>query len=548
MNPYNDIALAAVNELNTRILNRSFTKLQENDEQLFPINNYFPNIWENKWFNGPVAGYDAGYVVWKYTMTSSDFLNQFGNLVYNYAQGNEKLRNYLTQPWDDIISKNPETSAYWALKYENVITGYSEVVSSYYDEQKKEYVNVSKQLFDQLFDYGPKKSHGSNERIQIFISTKDNNKDQLSNTASWKNVVISSQTAFDEYVETELSIMFDEHLANYHFGGLSTMQDVDDNFITKDLSNFNIDEVFNCPRMTSHNTYVNSFGFDYVIDFHKKEYSISIRNKDYKYYKFFRLWNSGYLEHFGTVPCELTHSTDISDYYVTVELNWSYDSKDRKQKTAPIYDYDQDIRFYDSRFTNLNYATGKQEDASNISGVTKYGRYNIVVTPMLFHEDDYYFYSYSQTNQFDDSVSNVSSYSYPNDPLDNIASSYVTVELHHMANDHFCFTKSNTNDLLLDDIVQFYSYYTSGYKIIYEHDYQLANTIVYGISAAYSYTGQPIRPNISVYTKSGAFLSAGIDYDISYADNIARGTATIGISQHLDSKYRGYKVVHFDIV
>ena len=83
------------------------------------------------------------------------------------------------------------------MEYENVISGYNTVVSTYYDSEEGKYKKITKQLFGPLFEYGPKASNASEERIQLYISTIDDNKEYLSNTIAWKNAVISSQGAFD---------------------------------------------------------------------------------------------------------------------------------------------------------------------------------------------------------------------------------------------------------------------------------------------------------------------------------------------------------------
>jgi hypothetical protein len=95
LHQYNDIALSIVSDLNTRLLNMSFSKLAENDTSIIPVNEYTPNIWENKWFNDDtVPGYSKGDSVWKYIMTSSDFLSAYHELIYKYASENELLNGY----------------------------------------------------------------------------------------------------------------------------------------------------------------------------------------------------------------------------------------------------------------------------------------------------------------------------------------------------------------------------------------------------------------------------------------------------------------------
>jgi hypothetical protein len=115
---YNDIALSTVGDLNSRLLNMSFSKLIENDQSIIPINNYIPGIWENKWFNdNTIAGYSIGDIVWKYSMTSAEFLNAYHEHIYNYAVNNSMLNGYFRH--------NPSNYSNEIDKYENVISGYS---------------------------------------------------------------------------------------------------------------------------------------------------------------------------------------------------------------------------------------------------------------------------------------------------------------------------------------------------------------------------------------------------------------------------------------
>jgi hypothetical protein len=103
---YNDIELSVVNDLNSRILNTTFNKLIENDESIIPSNNYIPNIWENKWFNNNVIrGYSKGDAVWKYTMTSSEFINTYHNIIYDYAQNNKLLNGYFRYSRDAYMDE-----------------------------------------------------------------------------------------------------------------------------------------------------------------------------------------------------------------------------------------------------------------------------------------------------------------------------------------------------------------------------------------------------------------------------------------------------------
>ena len=119
LNDFSEIGLSVVKNLNTRILNISLQKLAENDTAILPPNDYIPKIWENRWYNDEtIAGYSKGDLVWKWTMDSDSFIENFAGLIQDYANNNQRLSSYFQQSASD-----------WSLekdKYTNVISGYSE--------------------------------------------------------------------------------------------------------------------------------------------------------------------------------------------------------------------------------------------------------------------------------------------------------------------------------------------------------------------------------------------------------------------------------------
>ena len=55
-----------------------------------------------------------------------------------------------------------------------------------------------------------------------------------------------------------------------------------------------------------------------------------------------------------------------------------------------------------------------------------------------------------------------------------------------------------------------------------------------GLSGDYSYTGEAITPSVRV-SLAGQELKEGIDYEVSYRDNVELGTATVtvtGLGRH----------------
>jgi hypothetical protein len=77
------------------------------------------------------------------------------------------------------------------------------------------------------------------------VSLINDNKELLSNSQAWANIVLSDGQAFKEYISTELCLMFDEHINNYHLGGIKTNEEFSDILLKRDFSNFEISALYN---------------------------------------------------------------------------------------------------------------------------------------------------------------------------------------------------------------------------------------------------------------------------------------------------------------
>lgn len=184
---------------------------------------------------------------------------------------------------------------------------------------------------------------------------------------------------------------------------------------------------------------------------------VTYRPGEHYLYKWYRLWNSGYLEHGGIVQCKpVTRSRlEDTDYYISVDLSWD--------GTAPVYNYTETSGISDGDMYVRNYygnAYGKSPVTESIlatemrlSGL----RYTISITPIQFDYD-----RDVRSGKFAD-MSSLSAYCYPDTFLSNKVSSYVTTEVHHVKNGSFCFTKCNTDDLIDNSRMQLYAYHTTGF-------------------------------------------------------------------------------------
>lgn len=466
MYQHDDILLSVVQSLNTDILNNSFSKLLANDNLNFPQYNYVPHVWENKWFNDEtIPGYSRGYCVWKNVYSGIyDFLETYGDVVYSYAQQHDVLQNYLSKSWTTVAKiGSADEKARWVERYANVISGYSSVVSSYVDHGKT--VDITQQLYDPLFEYGSLKTTTSKDRIQLFVSTIDNNKEQLSNSTAWHTLVLSSDDEYKNFISTEIDLLFSEHVKNYHMDGDLTKDDVDDILLHKSLSNFNIEDVPSQNKLTEHGQFVNSEGFDCIVQQAFKEEMID----GYIFYKWFRLWNSGYLEHCGVVKNKKISESGLADadsYVTTVNLDWEISSG----LSAPVYDYDETSAVYSDTYKHLYYGDISGDSSRQIiedfdTAISTYlplsSHYAVTITPIQFNSSR----DLNSSGTFKD-ISVLQNYDYPAEALKSKNQTYVTTEVHHLKNNSFQITRSDTDRLLSNENdIQLYSYYVTGYRV-----------------------------------------------------------------------------------
>lgn len=453
---YNDIELSVVNDLNSRILNTTFNKLIENDESIIPSNNYIPNIWENKWFNNNVIrGYSKGDAVWKYTMTSSEFISTYHNIIYDYAQNNKLLNGYFRYSRDAYMDELD--------RYQNVISGYSVQEPLFYDNGNVIFDTAGKlsthnvQYLLPLFDYGAYDSI-NNQPIEIYISLINDNKELLSNTNAWHNIILSDYIQFNKYISTELNLLFNKHIEEYHLGGISSNQEFANILVKKDFSNFEISSLYNTQKILNHNQYINDQGFDFVKEFKKTSNSTRLKSSNMNLYNWCRLWNSGHLEHGGIVeiPQYTTlSSNNVSCYVISIDFTWN-------NTNNLIYDYETSDNFYGNITNNLYFLNGVQIDNYNLSSQLKLdNRYVINITPVQFNSSDL-----STIDNIIINENTLSNISYPSTANNDKNKTFVNYEVHSITNSSFCITRSRTDDLRKNNDIRYIQYYVSGYRTL----------------------------------------------------------------------------------
>lgn len=124
-------------------------------------------------------------------------------------------------------------------------------------------------------------------------------------------------------------------------------------------------------------------GLDYVLKFVRKKY-------DGGAVKWFRLWNSGYLEQGGIFDINNIAGKDSIQYggingkIATVNLNWTYKSN----RTAPCFDYTKGSfqSFYDVD-TALKIDDGASMIYDKSDNLDSTYRYFVQVTPIFTDKD-----------------------------------------------------------------------------------------------------------------------------------------------------------------
>lgn len=513
LNDFSEIGLSVVKNLNTRTLNISLTKLAENDSAILPANNYIPKIWENRWYNDDtVAGYQMGDIVWKWTMNENAFIKNYAGLIQKYAAEDAKLCSYFKY---DASSSTDSQILSERSKYQNIISGYSEGTIVKYPP-----------LFDYCYDYTNKQYNPepTGRRIEIYISLKDDNKNLLSDTTSWKNVAIRTSDELSNYLSNEISSMMSQHIKDYHLGASKTYSDYDELLLAKDLSNFNINDAYNCLAVRNHDTYVNSQGIDYVVRFGKTKISTSVvpdtagsSTRTTQLYKWYRLWSSSYLEHGGII--EVPHkayekSTDPSDYEIVVDLNW----REKEGLSAPIYDYkNTSTSFYQKSFNKQYFAKSDADLVESNIDVSSFNiglsnRYSISLTPVTFVSNDI-----SAASQHIVSFDMLSNVAYPLEPNDDKNSTYINFEVFDQRNEYFKVVRSRTSDLRDLSFARYIQYYTTGYVAKPNRIYDINECVLQGFDEIYPYTGHPVIPTFDVYTNDGELLQENVDYIITFS-------------------------------
>lgn len=370
-------------------INDKFKKLIENDILLDPSSNIKPQIWECKWFNNNnISGYNKGDAVWINTESEINFIKKHISDIYNYALNNQYLKQKIKTYTTDDESYE---------LYKKIAFGY------------KDGSGISIQP---LYYIGNIKNP-----VQIKICTKNNVKTTPDNTEDWKDFYRKPENNIQLLNELKYKVLteqFNNHLINYHID--TSYGEIVQKYLINDMSNINNDVLQRYNY--NHNQTLNIKGFDYIKLSIKKKFSNGT-------YKWFKLWNSGYLEHGGTINIE--NKTEYETYVydnstVKVDLRWNFDNN----QTAPVYDFPTLVTtpFYQEDLTFIcNY-----ESYDNNDNINHEKSYCIAITPLQINE---------------------------NNPFHNMNTGIC--EINTIKNGSFCFIPTNNQHI--------YSYYCSGFTV-----------------------------------------------------------------------------------
>lgn len=309
---YEDICLKVGSKITLNSLNAALKKLIENDNSLIPENSIVPKIWECKWFNDKtMPGYSKGDAVWINTEPLDSFTAARYQNILNYLLQNSFYRTKV-----EALQKVNDTAKLFALCRDMVQTG-------------------------KLYYIGD-----ITQPVQLKISTADDNKDPPLDTSSkWKNFFIitdddTNMQKFLQILTQQTNELMHLHVETYHLPETFPIE----NYLLRDLANIDQNKVQKCKSIKYRSNYQ---GFDYILMTVRKKY-------DGKSQKWFRIWNSGYLEHGGTIDLDansLPENDEKTDCTYTVHLDWSYGPL--LSNVAPTYEY-QNIDFRDSYCTTLS--------------------------------------------------------------------------------------------------------------------------------------------------------------------------------------------------
>lgn len=393
-------------------LNVRFNKLLQND--IYIANHFLllPGIWHCAWYNDSnIRGYNAGDICWANTTDVTQFIIDHHKEIKDFSDGSPLIHVKLK----DFVANNEAIFE----SYRNVLTGYTDSETS----------------LPPLYDIGQ-----LSEPVQLYVSLSSNNKARLFNHNYWKPIFADDNDevdkVLDEVIHTHIEAIINAHNNEYHLQTLDNLSSKIKlkNFINDDFSNIKLGFQSN-SLSTDHWS-----GFDYVKNFVKHPY----KNKDLSAVnenQWFKIWDSGYLEHGGILN---TKNLLSSHNRLTIKLNW---------------------KLTDDK-SSIGYVNGVlgDDDTPIFVDESKYHGNNLVDLIIEEHDmviDDNHYAKTYDNNKYQISLTPIYplsvSYNQPNNRnvLDNTVLNQIYIS--DIKNDSFTIACAN------NVIAPYYSYHTTGY-------------------------------------------------------------------------------------
>ena len=295
------IFLTADDPLSQEPMNKKFRLLLENDKI---INQLFSNaigIWECFWYyDSSIKGYSIGDAVWLNTEDPNEFVKLHADAIRQYTRLNSQ-----------ILDKLPEFDS----RDDAIVNQYKAAMSGYTDISLGQGVKLPP-----IFDIGD-----FSKPIQLAISLKNNNKALLSDSTAWKTLFVDSESDSDRIrsiISKKEAYVLDKHLKDYHFAGNeSSVQAKLSNYIDVPLNTLYSYTTFPSSWQSKYNesNAKPSHGMDYVLFSIRKPYMSSGAISQYQA---MRYWNSGLLEHFGTISTKDPLFVSSDGKTITIPFNW----------------------------------------------------------------------------------------------------------------------------------------------------------------------------------------------------------------------------------
>lgn len=334
MNEYDDIKLTKQVEI--AALNEVLSKLLMNDKMLVPVDSIKPSIWVARWINGEDA-YNRGDAVWVNTEDIDSFVNSKTEYIKIYLRQDKRYYGRINQ-----AEQNGDVQAMFEILKEGVAA-------------------------NDIFYVGD-----ITQPAQIKICKRDGTKQPPSNSAYWEDFwVTSTADKCRDYILDNtyryLTSRFNKHVYNYHLSGWTESSFSD--WLDKGLESIPYDDQYHYYSHRSKSFYD---GFDYVRKSETRLFGNGI-------VKWFRWWNSGFLEQGGVIDIDkIADSQDSTDgNMVTVNLGWS-----GERHSPPSYNFvkidGNSVYGSDSKFK----AYGSETDISEVGLLDRKSAYSVTVTPI----------------------------------------------------------------------------------------------------------------------------------------------------------------------